>query len=203
MKIKKKFNSTKTFYIPEIISESLINAGWDIKEPKYEPYKLLMEGEFIMAFNKYANIHILCKQVDGVTYITTHKNGYPPIQVYFNKDNKLVLEYNNERSKEYTMKIYIWLLIIIHYMNEDRTQTVILRPKCKDKANKIYNQSKSPIYVVDSSWFTEYVLNAHTRRGHYRMQAYGPGRRLRKEIFIPDTNVKQHKKRSKQKLALA
>lgn len=70
-----------------------------------------------------------------------------------------------------------------------------LRDKQK---NKYFNETKSPIEILDSSWFTTIIrTEGFGVTGHFRLQPYGPGRTMKKWVYINDYEKHGYVRRAK------
>lgn len=97
-----------------------------------------------------------------------------------------------ESLDELIGSMYELTLLIVLFKQYAPIETKIIR---KDKGfshkivmnkEKLLNETKIPIQVIDSRWFTNIIREeGFIVRGHFGLRAYGPGREKRRLTWIP------------------
>lgn len=93
-----------------------------------------------------------------------------------------------------------WIFTVF-FLNNCEIETVVLKPREKNRLHGVryYNEmSKTPITVVDCTWYRELILNIPFGvRGHLRWQPCGEGRNKRKLIWIDGFEKKGYHRKAK------
>lgn len=97
---------------------------------------------------------------------------------------------------------FVWsFLCMLGFLKFCDIETKIIVPKEKyrdSKKNRYFNETKSKIEILDSTWFTTIVRDEDFEvSGHFRLQPYGPGRRNKRWIYINDFTKHGYVRRAK------
>lgn len=105
-----------------------------------------------------------------------------------------------EDPKKAMLQLYHSYMLLLYFMVECEVETKIIKPKEKIRVDKdkYFNESKSPITLLDCRWFTELIINSPFGvSGHLRWQACGEGRTKRKLIWIDAFEKKGYHRKAK------
>jgi hypothetical protein len=94
---------------------------------------------------------------------------------------------DEETSEDLCFAYMIQTLMKIIFKNYVDIETVTIKksnPREKLNSIKYVNKSKYPITIIDSTWYRNIVCGPFGVKGHFRLQAYGSGRKLRKLMWI-------------------
>lgn len=109
---------------------------------------------------------------------------------YYRSPDFMSLIGNNPNESKAASVIFYEFCHLVAFLKYCDTETKIIQPKERyrdDHKNKYINETNLPVEILDSRWFTTIVRSeGFGVRGHLRLQPYGPGRSMKRWIYIED-----------------
>jgi hypothetical protein len=108
--------------------------------------------------------------------------------------------YREHYGSEAPHHIISQLVYLVGFLKFCEIETKVLKPKEKlrEKGVRYFNETKSNIEILDSTWFTNLVVSGSFNvEGHFRWQPYGPGLSMKKLIWINEFKKQGYTRKAK------
>lgn len=130
--------------------------------------------------------------IEGTILIFSTRKGHekPMLCVCVQRARDMFAEYISDTGRRngltrYT--VFADILCLVLFLKYCQLETKVVEPgkKVHHVNEKYFNDTKYPIEVLDSTWFTTIVRSEGFKvDGHFRLQPYGPNNSMRKLIWI-------------------
>lgn len=189
-------------FITQPFLEAALKSVPKVKEILKSEALGTMSGTFICPKSKGAAktifYHIESPTTENlkITYLEFSKYEEGPgatcgAAIYYNSDGEQKI-YIGDHYEDIGYKSHLTLVaefwMLLGFLKFCDIETKIIQPneKYRDhKKTRYFNETKSSIEILDSRWFTEIVrTEGFGVSGHLRLQPYGPGKSMKKWIYI-------------------